>query len=57
MTCYLKISYLARHRKYRYHTDKPINFLQIRKELLFLHTANALLFTLTLPRPDSQEQK
>jgi hypothetical protein len=34
MSCYLKISYLNRHRKYRYYKEKPINFQQIRKELL-----------------------
>jgi len=33
MSCFLKITYNNRHKKYRYCKDKLINFNQIRNEL------------------------
>ena len=46
MSCYLKISHLNRHRKYRYFKDKPINFQQIRKELQVQSPEKPLFFIL-----------
>jgi hypothetical protein len=57
MSCYLKISYLARHRKYRYCRDKPVNFTQIRTEFLLPHTHTPLYFFLTLPKCPDQAEK
>ena len=34
MSFFLKFGHNGRHKKYRYHTDKPINFNQVRRELL-----------------------
>ena len=46
MNCYLKISYLNRHKKYRYWKDRPINFQQIKRELLVNIAPESICYTL-----------
>lgn len=57
MSCYLKITHLTRHRKYRYCRDRPINFTQIRNEFLLPQTHTPLHFALTLPLPQQLAEK
>lgn len=55
MNCYLKISYLNRHKKYRYWKDRPINFQQIKRELLVNLAPESICYTLNNRSPAKGE--
>ena len=44
MNCILKINYQHKHKKYRYHSDKPINFNQIRQQFAIHQPSNSLRY-------------
>jgi hypothetical protein len=54
MDCVLKVAYLHKHKKYRYHPEKPINFNQIRQELGIHHPPSAIKYHLDSPNPPQE---
>jgi hypothetical protein len=48
MSCFLKISWHSRHKKYRFCRERPINFHQIRRELVPSVPPHSLTYLLML---------
>ena len=44
MNCILKITYLHKHKKYRFHKDKPINYNQIKQQLAIHTSSQSILY-------------
>ena len=46
MSCIIKVTYQHKHKKYRFHKEKPINFNQIRQQFSIYGSSSSILFHL-----------